>query len=92
VVTRFDLRTFPQGPFWGVFVFYAADEKNYSGQVAAMCDELNKHDSSDETHIMVNVGYSKQFGDRMLGLNEIYYTAPDAMVKYGNVKPLTDLK
>ncbi|KAI6087338.1 FAD-binding domain-containing protein [Hypoxylon rubiginosum] len=84
VVTRFDLRTFPQGSFWGGFIFYAVAGDNYSRQVEAMVNELRKPDASDETHIMVNLGYSKQFGGSMMGLNEIYYTGPDAASVYGS--------
>ncbi|KAI0164073.1 FAD-binding domain-containing protein [Xylariaceae sp. FL1272] len=83
IVTRFDLRTFPQKPFWGGVVFYLASDANYPGQVSALVDEVTKPDASDETHIMVNLGYSKQFGDRMMGLNQVYYTGPDAQEIYG---------
>ncbi|KAF3055857.1 Bifunctional solanapyrone synthase [Daldinia childiae] len=63
VVTRFDLRTCPQGSFWGGFILYAVTGDNYSRQVEAM---------------------SKQFGGIMMGLNEIYYTGPDAASVYGS--------
>ncbi|KAK7751514.1 hypothetical protein SLS62_006601 [Diatrype stigma] len=83
VVTRFDLRTFPQKPFWGGVVFYLASDSNYPGQVQALVDEIRKPDASEETHIMVNVGYSAQFGDQMMGLNQVYYTGADAASVYG---------
>ncbi|KAI1390595.1 FAD-binding domain-containing protein [Hypoxylon trugodes] len=70
-------------PFWGGFIFYTVADNNYQGQVEAMVNELRKPDASDETHIMVNVGYSKQFGGIVMGLNEIYYTGPDAASAYG---------
>ncbi|KAI1778061.1 FAD-binding domain-containing protein [Hypoxylon cercidicola] len=84
IVTRFDLRTFTQGAFWGGFIFYAVTDDNCPSQVEAMVNELRKPDASDETHIMVNLGYSKQFGRIMMGLNEIYYTGPDAASAYGS--------
>ncbi|KAI1346844.1 FAD-binding domain-containing protein [Xylaria sp. FL0043] len=83
VVTRFDLRTFPQKPFWGGVVFYLASKANYPGQVKALVNEVRKSDVSDDTHIMVNLGYSKQFGDHMMGLNQVYYTGADAQETYG---------
>lgn len=78
VVTRFDLRTFPQRPFWGGMVFYAASGANWRGQVEALVDEVRGPEPSADTHIMVSLGYSAQFGDRMMGLNGVYYTGPDA--------------
>lgn len=83
IVTRFDLRTYPQQPFWGGVVFYPASDANYPGQVEALVNEVRKPEPSDETHIMVNLGYSAQFGDRMMGLNQVYYTGPDAASAYG---------
>ncbi|KAI1205189.1 FAD-binding domain-containing protein [Annulohypoxylon truncatum] len=83
VVTRYDLRTFPQQPFWGGAVFYLASDANYPKQVEALVDEVRKPDPSDETHIMVNLGYSAQFGDNMMGLNQVYYTGGDAASVYG---------
>lgn len=83
VVTRFDLRTFPHKPFWGGVVFYLASDANDPGQVGALVDEVRKPDASDETHIMVNLGYSAQFGDGMMGLNQVYYTGGDAASVYG---------
>ncbi|KAI4868741.1 hypothetical protein F4820DRAFT_408617 [Hypoxylon rubiginosum] len=49
-----------------------------------MVNELRKPDASDETYIVVNIGYSKQFGGIMMGLNDIYYTGPDATSAYGS--------
>lgn len=83
VVTRFDLRTYPQGPFWSGIVFYLASEANYPGQVEALVNEVTKPDVSNDTHFMVNLGYSKQFGDNMMGLNQVYYTGQDAVELYG---------
>lgn len=83
VVTRFDLRTFPQKPFWGGVVFYLASDANYPGQVEALVKEVRRPDVSAETHIMVNLGYSAQFGDNMMGLNQVYYTGADAASVYG---------
>lgn len=89
IVTRFDLRTYPQQPFWGGVVFYPASDANYPGQVEALVNEVRKPEPSDETHIMVNLGYSAQFGDHMMGLNQVYYTGPDAVSAYGSTDAAT---
>ncbi|KAF7539900.1 hypothetical protein G7054_g1750 [Neopestalotiopsis clavispora] len=83
VVTRFDLRTYPQKPFWSGIVFYLASDANYPGQVEALVKEVTKPEVSDDTHFMVNLGYSAQFGDNMMGLNQVYYTGQDAVEAYG---------
>lgn len=83
VVTRFDLRTFPQRAFWGGMVFYTASDANWRGQVEALVDEVRGPEPSADTHIMVSLGFSAQFGDRMMGLNGVYYTGPDAVSAYG---------
>lgn len=84
IVTRFDLRTYPQQPFWGGVVFYLASDATYPRQVAALVNEVRKPEPSADTHIMVNLGYSAQFGDHMMGLNQVYYTGPDAVSAYGS--------
>lgn len=33
---------------------------------------------------MADLGYSAQFGDQMMGLNQVYYTGPDAASAYGS--------
>ncbi|KAL2278266.1 hypothetical protein FJTKL_14539 [Diaporthe vaccinii] len=89
IVTRFDLRTYPQQPCWGGVVFYPASDANYPDQVEALVNEVRKPEPSDETHIMVNLGYSAQFGDQMMGLNQVYYTGPDAVSAYGSTEAAT---
>ncbi|CAG9983684.1 unnamed protein product [Clonostachys byssicola] len=71
VVTRFDMRTFKQGPFWGGAVFYFPDQ--FPAQIDALVDELNKPDASEETHIMISLFFAAQMG-QVLGLNQVYYT------------------
>jgi FAD/FMN-containing dehydrogenase len=44
VVTRFDMRTFKQGPFWGGSVFYFPEQ--FPGQIDALVDELIRPDAS----------------------------------------------
>ncbi|KAH7303064.1 hypothetical protein B0I35DRAFT_384423 [Stachybotrys elegans] len=71
VVTRFDLRTFKQGPFWGGAVFYFPDQ--FPAQIKALVDELNKPHASEETHIMISLFFAAQMG-QVMGLNQVYYT------------------
>lgn len=74
VVTRFDLRTFPQGPFWGGAVLYFPP--SFPSQVEALVDELNKPDASDETHLMLSIGYSASYMQLggTLCMNSVYHT------------------
>ncbi|KAH9908353.1 FAD-binding domain-containing protein [Xylariomycetidae sp. FL2044] len=71
IVTRFDMRTFQQGPFWGGAVFYFPDQ--FPAQIEALSHEINKPDASDETHIMISLFFAAQFG-QVMGLNQVYYT------------------
>lgn len=74
VVTRFELRTFKQGPFWGGTVFYFPP--SFPSQIDALVHELKKPDASDETHIMISAGYSVAYGPDAgnMCLNQVYYT------------------
>lgn len=94
IITRFELKTFKQGPFWGGAVFYFPP--SFPGQVQAYCDELNKPDASEETHIMISQGFSDAFAD--LGghfcLNQLYYTRevekPVVLEPFVTVQPQID--
>jgi hypothetical protein len=91
IVTRFDLKTFEQGPFWGGAVFYFPS--SFPTQIQAYCDELNKPDASEETHIMISQGYSGAFAS--LGghfcMNQLYYTRevekPEVLAPFADVEP-----
>lgn len=74
VVTRFDLRTFPQGPFWGGAVLYFPP--SFPGQVDALVAELQKPDASDETHLVLSIGYSASYMQLggTLCMNQVYHT------------------
>jgi hypothetical protein len=91
IVTRFDLRTFEQGPFWGGAVFYFPS--GFSGQIEAYCNELNKPDASEETHIMISQGYSGVFAalGGHFAMNQLYYTReverPEVLEPFVNVQP-----
>ncbi|KAF2818784.1 FAD-binding domain-containing protein [Ophiobolus disseminans] len=74
IITRFDLRTFEQGPFWGGALFYFPP--SFPSQVQAYCDKLHIPYASKETHIMISQGYTDAFA--ALGghfcMNQAYYT------------------
>lgn len=63
---------------------HPASDANYPGQVEALVNEVRKPEPPDETHIMVNLGHSAQLGDHMMGLNQVYYTGPDAVSADGS--------
>lgn len=95
VVTRFDLRTFKQGPFWGGAVFYFPP--SFPGQVEALVNELKKPDASDETHIMLSIGYTAaymQLGGTLC-MNQLYHTgtteaSPAVLEPFATVSPQID--
>lgn len=94
IVTRYDLRTFKQGPFWGGSVFYFPP--SFPGQIEALVGELKKPDASAETHLMISIGYSVSFaqlgGD--LCMNQLYYTGPvenpPVLEPFATVQPQID--
>ncbi|KAK2868015.1 hypothetical protein FQN49_003243 [Arthroderma sp. PD_2] len=87
IVTRFDMRTFKQGPFWGGSVFYF--EPTFPSQIEALVKELHKRDASDETHLMISIGYTAQFGQTMC-MNQVYYT--QAVEKPAVLEPFTEIQ
>lgn len=73
VVTRFDLRTFEQGPFWGGAVLY--HPPSFPGQIDALVEHLKQPTSAD-THLMISIGYSAaymQLGGTLC-MNSLYHT------------------
>lgn len=88
VVTRFELRTFPQGPFWGGAVLYLPP--SFPAQVEALVAELRKPDASVETHLMLSIGYSASYMQLggTLCMNQVYHTGPGAAEGGGGPKVL----
>ncbi|ROW12031.1 hypothetical protein VPNG_05197 [Cytospora leucostoma] len=91
IVTRFDLQTFSQGPFWGGNVYYFP--QNLPTQLDTLTTKLNKpiHEQDPDTHIMISFGYASQFKANMC-LNTVYYTkdvteAPPALAPFTNIQP-----
>ncbi|KAJ8130458.1 hypothetical protein O1611_g3172 [Lasiodiplodia mahajangana] len=91
IVTRFDFRTFEQGPMYGGMVFYY--KPSFKGQVEAMVKELTMPDASLETHFMLSIAFAKVFGNGndVTCLNQVYYTRPvedpPALAPFVHMKP-----
>lgn len=89
IVTRYSMRTFKQGPFWGGSVFYYP--ASFPGQIDALVQQL--HNSEAETHIMISLFFAAQFGQPM-GLNQLYYTreveSPPVLDPFAKVQPQLD--
>lgn len=87
VVTRFDLRTFSQGPFWGGSVFYFPDK--FPEQVDVLVKELTSPNPDTETHLMQTIGYAEQF-KMTFCMNQVYYTKQEEHPE--PLKPFTDIQ
>ncbi|KAK2745534.1 hypothetical protein FQN57_003659 [Myotisia sp. PD_48] len=91
VVTRYDMRTFKQGPFWGGSVYYFTP--SFPGQIETMVNELQNPHATEETHLMLSIGYAAQFGQSMCQ-NQVYYTQevekPPVLEPFTSVQPQID--
>lgn len=91
IVTRFDLRTFKQGPMYAGMVWYY--KPSFPDQMAALVRELTSPDASVETHLMLSIAYAQVFnnGDDVVCLNQLYYTQPvqdpPALAPFTHVEP-----
>ncbi|KAI3394085.1 hypothetical protein diail_3209 [Diaporthe ilicicola] len=96
VVTRYDLRTFKQGPFWGGAVLYFPP--SFPSQVEALVRHLNRPGatggSQDDTHLMLSIGYSASYMQLggTLCMNQVYHTgttgpAPAELEPFASVSP-----
>ncbi|KAF7532673.1 hypothetical protein G7054_g7737 [Neopestalotiopsis clavispora] len=70
VITRYDMATFKQGPFWGGNVLYFPPA--FPGQIEALVTELQKPDADPNSHLMLSIGYSARIGAIMC-MNTVYY-------------------
>jgi hypothetical protein len=71
IVTRFDLKTFNQEPFWGESVFYFG--ASFPGQIEALVTEISKPNATEETQLIISIGFSAQFG-QIVCQNQVCYT------------------
>ncbi|KAK8137110.1 FAD-binding domain-containing protein [Apiospora sp. TS-2023a] len=75
IVTRFDFPIFEQGPMYGGSVYYFA--ASFPEQIQHLVNELQKPDSSKDTHLMVSTGYAAMFGPQMMCQNQLYHNHPE---------------
>lgn len=91
VVTRFDMKTFKQGPFWGGSVFYFAT--SFPGQIEALVTEIQKPNATEETQLMISIGYAAAFG-AIVCQNQVYYTQdfqnPPVLEPFTAIEPQID--
>ncbi|KAI0008000.1 hypothetical protein F4779DRAFT_618996 [Xylariaceae sp. FL0662B] len=88
VVTRFDMKTFEQGPMYGGSLYYF--NPSFPGQIKALVSELQKPDASNDTHLMVSLGYTAAFSSDPVALNQVYYTK--AVEKPPVLDPFTSIE
>lgn len=73
VVTRFDLRTFEQGPFWGGIVVYPMDDRE---EHFVLFEKFNREAESDEyAALIINYSYDQDNG--WIVANNYEYTKPE---------------
>ncbi|KAK8131643.1 hypothetical protein PG984_008081 [Apiospora sp. TS-2023a] len=91
IVTRFDFRTFEQGPIYAGFVWYF--KQSFDDQMVALVKELTWPDASVEAHLMLSIAYAQVFGNGndVVCLNQLYYTQPvedpPALTPFVHVQP-----
>ena len=93
VVTRFDMRTFPQKPFWCGVTYYFGP--SFPGQIDSLVEELQKPETpeTEDTHFMISTGYAAQMGGTLC-MNQVYYTGPQTQTEQppAVLVPFTDIQ
>ncbi|PQE14054.1 oxidoreductase FAD-binding protein [Rutstroemia sp. NJR-2017a BBW] len=91
VVTRYNLRTFAQSPFWGGSVYYY--QPSFPSQIEALVTEMQKPNPSTQTQIMISIGYAAAFG-MVACQNQVYYTEdvqnPPVLEPFTAIEPQID--
>ncbi|KAK7749285.1 hypothetical protein SLS62_008254 [Diatrype stigma] len=92
VVTRFDMKTFKQGPLYGGSVFYFGP--NFPGQIEALVSEVQKPDADPETHLMISLGYTAMLGTEVMAMNQLYHMGgieePAVLEPFTSIQPQID--
>jgi hypothetical protein len=87
VVTRFDLKTFEQGPFWGGFVFYPISTKDQ--QIKALVDLAGSANYDPYATVINSYGWTAVSG--WVVANNLEYTKPEAfppaLADFTNIQP-----
>ncbi|KAI1328886.1 FAD-binding domain-containing protein [Xylariaceae sp. FL0255] len=78
IITRFDFRTFEQGPMYAGMVWYF--KPSFTGQIKALVKELTSSTPCAEAHYMLSIAFSQAFGngDDVVCLDQLCYTQPIA--------------
>ncbi|KAI0141879.1 hypothetical protein GGR57DRAFT_519853 [Xylariaceae sp. FL1272] len=90
IVTRFDLRIFPQGQLWGGKIFYF--QESFSEQLRHLVKYLNDPTPDTDIHICLSLGYAAAMGS-MLAMNDIFCTRPEkpvALQPFADIVPQLD--
>lgn len=91
-MTQYELRTFPQGRFWGGSVYYFGP--SFPSQIDALVAELQKKDATEETHLMISIGFAAMFGPQPMCQNQVYYTKevekPAVLEPFVSITPQID--
>ncbi|KAL2291450.1 hypothetical protein FJTKL_12850 [Diaporthe vaccinii] len=86
VVTRVDLQTFEQEPFWGGYLYHTA---SFWEEEATQFDSINSAKAYDEyAHLTLTWGYSAAAGSIIS--NQVQYTKSPAVADPAIFQPLTE--
>jgi hypothetical protein len=95
IVTRYDMRTFNQGKFWGGTTFYFLN--SFSARPGeSLRQGAQDPEATDETHIMIGAGNSAAFAQLsdIMCMNQMYYTREiensPVLEPYVNMQPQLD--
>ena len=86
VVTRFDIETFDQGPFWGGVVYYPIATASH--QLKALYNFTQDPEYDEYSAIIVRFGYRQGHG--VAAINGLYYTKPQ--VNPPKLQPFTAIE
>ena len=86
VVTRFDIETFDQGPFWGGVVYYPI--ATASQQIKALYNFTQDPEYDEYSAVIVRFGYRQGHG--VAAINGLYYTKPQ--VNPPKLQPFTAIE
>ncbi|KAH7112851.1 hypothetical protein B0J11DRAFT_542088 [Dendryphion nanum] len=70
IVTRFDMRTFRQGPIWGGKVFYPVSL--FPSQIDTLVTKMHKSDIFEQIHLTLSVSFRADSG-MLECMNHVYY-------------------
>ncbi|KAI0449993.1 FAD-binding domain-containing protein [Xylaria acuta] len=89
VVTRFDLRTFKQGPLHGGSIY--CFPPSFPSEIQALVTELQKPNATPETHLMISVGFAAVYYTQAVDKPEVseLFTSTQPQIDQLNALRLT---